>query len=100
MPEDEVQNVFGWSPGKVPVLEPADSAWALEEGSDLVVQLHMVPGSAPEPVKPTIGLFLTSTPPTRAPIAVKLESKTIDIPAGESNYLVEDSYVLLLMSTW
>ena len=45
MPEDEVQNVFGWSPGKVPILEPADTAWALEEGSDLVVQLHMVPGA-------------------------------------------------------
>ena len=44
MPEDEVQNVFGWSPGKVPILEPADTAWVLEEGSDLVVQLHMVRG--------------------------------------------------------
>jgi Flp pilus assembly protein TadD len=94
MPEDEVQNVFGWSPGKVPVMEPADSAWALEEGSDLVVQLHMIAGMAPERVKPTIGLFLTSTPPTRVPMVVKLESKTIDIPAGESSYLVEDSYVL------
>ncbi len=28
------------------------------------------------------------------PIVVKLESKTIDIPAGEANYVVEDSYVL------
>jgi tetratricopeptide (TPR) repeat protein len=28
------------------------------------------------------------------PIVVKLESKTIDIPAGEASYVVEDSYVL------
>jgi Flp pilus assembly protein TadD len=94
MPEDEVQNVFGWSPGKVPALEPAESAWALEEGSDLVVQVHMVQGTTSEAVKPAIGLFLTSTPPTRVPVAVKLESKSIDIPAGEASYLVEDSYVL------
>jgi len=94
MPEDEVQNVFGWSPGKVPILEPADTAWALEEGSDLVVQLHMVPGTTVETVQPSIGLFFASTPPTRVPIVVKLESKSIDIPAGESNYVIEDSYVL------
>jgi tetratricopeptide (TPR) repeat protein len=94
MPEDDVQNVFGWSPGKVPILEPEDTAWALEEGSDLVVQLHMVRGTTTETVQPSIGLFLTSTPPTRVPIVVKLESKTIDIPAGDSNYVIEDSYVL------
>ena len=94
MAEDEVQNVFGWSPGKVPILEPVDTAWALEEGSDLVVQLHMVPGAKAESVQPSIGLFFTSTPPTRIPIVVKLESKSIDIPAGESNYAIEDSYAL------
>jgi len=94
MPDDEVQNVFGWSPGKVPILEPEDTAWVLEEGSDLVVQLHMVPGTKAETVQPSIGLFFSLTPPTRVPIVVKLESKTIDIPAGEANYAIEDSYVL------
>ncbi len=94
MPEDAVQNVFGWSPGKVPILEPKDTAWALDEGSDLVVQLHMVPGSRAETVQPSIGLFFSPTPPTRVPIVVKLESKAIDIPAGAANHVVEDSYVL------
>jgi tetratricopeptide (TPR) repeat protein len=94
MPDDEVQNVYGWSPGKVPVLEPADTAWALEDGSDLVVQLHMIATAQPEGLRPQIGLFFSSTPPTRQPITIKLESKSIDIPAGEANYTVEDSYVL------
>ncbi len=94
MPEDLVQNVFGWSPGKVPVLEPADTAWTLEQGSDLVVQLHLVSSGRTETVQPTIGLFFASTPPTRVPIVVKLESKAIDIPAGEPNYVVQDQYVL------
>jgi Flp pilus assembly protein TadD len=95
MPEDDgVQNVFGWSPGKVPVLEPSDTAWALEPGADLVVQLHMVASPERESVRPSIGLFFSERPPTRSPIVIKLESKSIDIPAGESRYVVEDRYVL------
>jgi len=94
MPEGEVQDVFGWSPGKVPVMEPPDTAWTLAEGSDLVAQLHMVPGATAQVVRPQVGLFFSPTPPTRVPVVVKLESKTIDIPAGEANYVVEDSYTL------
>jgi Flp pilus assembly protein TadD len=94
MPEDEVQNVYGWSPGKVPVLEPADTAWTLDEGSDLVLQLHMVGRSEPETVQPSIGLFFSDRAPTRVPVVVKLESKAIDIPAGQPDYVVEDRYVL------
>ena len=94
MPDDDVQNVYGWSPGKVPILEPEDTAWALEPGTDLVVQLHMVSGGEAADVRPKIGLFFSRTPSTRTPIVVKLESKSIDIPAGESNYAIEDSYVL------
>jgi hypothetical protein len=75
MPEDDVQNVFGWSPGKVPIFEPEDTAWVLEEGSDLVVQLHMVKGAAAENVQPSIGLFLSSTPPTRLSVAYGLQGK-------------------------
>ena len=94
MPEGEVQDVFGWSPGKVPVMEPPDTAWTLDEGSDLVAQLHMVPAATAQSVRPQVGLFFSKTPPTRVPIVVKLESKAIDIPAGEANYVVEDSYTL------
>ena len=94
MPEGEVQDVFGWSPGKVPVMEPPDTAWTLAEGSDLVAQLHMVPGATPQMVRPQVGLFFSPTPPTRVPVVVKLESKAIDIPAGDASYVVEDSYTL------
>ena len=94
MPDDQVQNVYGWSPGRVPVLEPVDTAWTLEEGSDLAVQLHMVPTGSTEVVKPTIGLYFSSTPPTRTPVVIKLESKSIDIPAGDAAYVIEDQYVL------
>jgi Flp pilus assembly protein TadD len=94
MPDDQVQNVYGWSPGRVPAFEPADTAWTLDDGSDLAVQLHLVPSGSPESVRPTIGLYFSSTPPSRAPVVIRLESKSIDIPAGAQAYVVEDQYQL------
>jgi Flp pilus assembly protein TadD len=94
MADDEVQNVFGWSPGKQPTFEAADTGWPLEPGTDVVVQLHMIANAAPQVVQPEIGLFFTDVPPARTVIAVKLESKSIDIAAGDANYAIEDSYVL------
>ena len=90
----QVQNVYGWSPGKVPVMEAADNAWTLNPGTDFVLLLHMIAGVQSETVQPSIGLFFSDTPPTRTPISVKLEAHGIAIPAGEANYVVEDSYVL------
>jgi tetratricopeptide (TPR) repeat protein len=86
--------VYGWSPGKVPVMEAADNAWTLNPGTDFVLLLHMIAGAQSESVQPMIGLFFSDTPPTRTPVSVKLEAQGIAIPAGESNYVVEDSYVL------
>jgi Flp pilus assembly protein TadD len=94
MPDDEVQNVYGWSPGKAPFMEPAERAWTLDKGSDLVVQMHLLPTGTPEPVRPVLGLFLSRTPPAREPFLVRLESKAIDIPAGERELVVSDSYML------
>ena len=90
----QVYNVYGWTPGKVPVMEAADNAWTLDPGTDFVLLLHMIAGATSETVQPSIGLFFSDTPPTRTPISVKLEAHGIAIPAGESNYVVEDSYVL------
>lgn len=85
---------IGWTPGRTPALEPADMSWRLDPGTDLVVQMHMLPGPAPVALRPEIGLYLSSTPPTRVPFMVKLTSTTIDIPAGATDYAVEDSYTL------
>lgn len=94
MDGDAVENVYGWTPGKVPTLDSPDNAWTLEPGTDLVLLLHMIAGATSETVQPSIGLFFSDTPPAHTPISVKLESQTIDIPAGDANYVVEDSYVL------
>lgn len=85
---------IGWAPGRGPILSPPEMAWRLEAGADLVVEMHMLPGEADVTVAPTIGIFFTDQVPTKRPVTLKLGSKVIDIPAGKSDYLVTDSYVL------
>jgi tetratricopeptide (TPR) repeat protein len=94
LPDVQVQTVFGWSPGKAPFMEPAERAWTLEKNSDLVLQLHMLPTGKPEMIQPSVGLFFSRTPPTHEPLTIKLESKAIDIPAGQADYAIDDAYVL------
>ena len=74
-------------------MEPADTAWTLEPGSDLVVQLHMMPTANRRRAADDRPVLLRHAADARAD-RVKLEAKAIDIPAGEANYVVEDSYVL------
>ena len=84
---------LGWTPGQVPQLLD-DTAWRLEAGSDLVVELHMMPTGKPERVQISVGLFFTDEPPSRLPYMVRLGRQSIDIPAGAREYTVTDSYVL------
>jgi len=87
-------NFLGWTPGRGPVVEPADMSWPLDRGTDLVVQLHMFPHGKAETIQPSIGFFFSETPPKRRAFVVKLGSKTIDIPPGVKNYTVTNSYTL------
>lgn len=85
---------LGWTPGKAPVAEPVDMSWGLERGSDLVVQIHLMPTGKPETIRSSLGLFFTDTPPARVPFMINLGSKTIDISAGTKAYSIKDTYVL------
>jgi tetratricopeptide (TPR) repeat protein/mono/diheme cytochrome c family protein len=85
---------LGWTPGQLPPLLPDGMSWRLEANSDLVLQLHMHPGSSPETVQPSVGFFFTNTPPARTPLMLRLGRQNIDIPAGATSYIVEDHYRL------
>jgi tetratricopeptide (TPR) repeat protein len=85
---------LGWSPGRVPAAGADDMAWRLEKDNDLVLQLHLLPTGKPEVVEADIGLFFADRVPTRHPVVLLLGSKTIDIPAGQDDYVIEDRYVL------
>ena len=84
----------GWTPGKVPFMAPESMAWRLDKGADLVLMLHLVPTGKAEIVTSRLGLFFSTSPPTREPVLLRLGSKTIDLPANESEYVVEDEMSL------
>lgn len=85
---------LGWTPGRLPFEEPPGFAWQLDPGTDLVLQLHLRPGAQAEVIQGRIGLYFTSEPPSRVATALRLAIETIDIPPGDSNYVVEDAYRL------
>ena len=82
------------SPGKMPFVQPDSLSWPLAPGTDLVMQLHLLPGPAPVIVQPEVGIYYAETPATLRPVSVVLNSMTIDIPAGEAAHVVRDSYRL------
>jgi len=86
--------MLGWTPGQTPRVSPPGTAWRLEPGSDFVVNLHLQPTGKPETVQASIGVYFTDTEPTRAPVLLRLGSRTLDIAAGDSAYTASDSYVL------
>ena len=83
---------LGWAPGKIPTRQAFP--WALEPGTDLVVQIHMKPTGKTERVRASIGLYFTNKPPAANPVMLRLGSKTIDIPAGAKAHVVTDSYTI------
>jgi len=86
--------LLGWTPGQAPHAAAPGTAWRLEPGSDLVVQLHLQPTGKPETVQVRVGFFFTDTPPSRTPVGLRLGSETIDIPAGDTQYTITDRYVV------
>jgi tetratricopeptide (TPR) repeat protein len=85
---------LGWTPGQLARALPKGLAWRLEPNTDLVVELHMQPTGKAEKVQPSIGFYFTDDPPERTPAMLRLGRQNIDIPAGASQYVVEDSIVL------
>jgi hypothetical protein len=85
---------LGWTPGQVAPLLPADLAWRLDTHSDLVIELHMRPSGRTESVAPSIGLYFSEAAPTRTPAMLRLGRQSIDIPAGQKEYTIADSFVV------
>jgi len=98
MAQDNVQDpdghFIGWAPGRGPIVAPEGMPWRLDRGADLIVELHMIPSKKSFVIQPTVGLFLTDTPPARTPLTVKMGSKLIDIPPGQRAYVITDTYEL------
>lgn len=93
---DPAGQFLGWAPGRGPITSPDGMAWRLDPGTDFVVEVHVVPGAAQgvTRVAPTVGLYLTETPPSRSPVTLKMGSKVIDIPAGKPDHVISAEVVL------
>jgi len=82
---------LSWNPGRVPVKEADGLSWALHPGSDIVLQLHLRRTGRRERLQAEIGFYFTERAPTRTPFKILLTSRAIDIPAGATDYVVNDS---------
>ena len=84
-----------WKPGSSPIVEPPGLALRMDAGNDLVLNTHLQPSGKPESVQPTIGIYFTNQPATKFPVLLQLENDpALDIPAGESNFVVTDEFTL------
>jgi len=84
--------LMGWTPGHQPVPPREGFAWRLRPGTDLVLQLHLLPSGKPEPIQAMLGFYFTDEPPDRQIASIMLRARDIDIPAGESHHLMTDRY--------
>jgi len=86
-----------WKPGTVVSSEPDGMALRLDKGTDLILNSHLQPSGKPEPIQPSIGLYFTDKPATVHPMLLQMQNDAaLDIPAGESNFVVTDEFTLPL----
>lgn len=83
---------LSWQPGKRWSTNPKGLSWRLHPKSDLVLQMHMQPSGKEEKIQSKVAFYFTADAPTRFPLKLGLDSYAIDIPAGETNYVVSDSF--------
>ena len=86
--------ILVWTPGSTPDPGSSLTAWRLEPGQDVVLQLHMVPRGAPVPVRARLGLYFAPGPPTRETFALTLREDHLDIPPGTRDYAIEKRFKL------
>lgn len=91
---ESARYVVGWTPGQIPHQTYPGTVWELPPQTNLDLQLHLLPSGRPVTINPVIGLYFADEPPTRATARLHLRGAKIDIPAGQSDYLVEESIVL------
>ena len=85
---------LGWTPGQVRPLAADGMAWRLHPGSDMLLELHLMPSGQPEVVRSRIGFFFTDEAPTKHPFTIRLGKQNLDIPPDVPDYLSRDRYVL------
>lgn len=89
---DPLGELITWTPGMSADGGTEDAAWELNPNTPLVLHTHLQPSGKPEDVGFQIGFYFTDQKPTVKPVILRVGSRDIDIPAGESRFVVRDSY--------
>jgi Flp pilus assembly protein TadD len=92
--QDPDGHFLGWAPGRGPIEMPDRMPWRLDPGTDLVIEMHLVPGMGTVNVAPRVALYFTDMPPVAQPFMLRMGSKAIDIPAGDPNYAVMKTFTV------
>ncbi len=84
-----------WKPDSPALVEPAGMPWRLDPGNDLILNMHLKPSGKSETLDAQVGLYFTKDPPAKQPMLLALErDDALDIPAGDADFVVEDSLTL------
>jgi len=84
-----------WKPDTPALIEPAGMPWRLDPGNDLILNMHLKPSGKAETLDAEVGLYFTPNPPAKQPMLISLDrDDALDIPAGDANFVVEDSMTL------
>ncbi len=91
--------VAGWAPGAGPLVLPPDLAWRFPKGANLVLQTHLSPKGKAMQEATSVGLRFSKEPPARTYTTIQLPPQFgilngIQIPPGEKNYTLRDSFTL------
>jgi len=89
----------GWAVGGTPAFTPGELAMPLPKGSDFLLQMHFHLTGKPETEKSLVGIYFADKAPERNMITAGLPAlfgfgAGIDIPPGEKNYTIQDSFTL------
>jgi tetratricopeptide (TPR) repeat protein len=92
--QDPSGQLITWTPGMLPDKGTPDTAWKLTPDMKLVLHTHLQSSGKQELVRFRIGLYYADAPPTVRPMILRVGSRAIDVPANESNHVVNDVYTL------
>ncbi len=83
----------GWTPGAITRFLPEGVSKQILKGDYLVLRSHLKPSGKAEYEQSQIGLYFGDAP-KRVLTGMRLHNNSMDIPAGDNNYVVSDSLVV------
>src|ERR1700761_5086350 len=84
-----------WKPDSPALIEPSGMPWRIDPGNDLILNMHLKPTGKVETLQASVGLYFADKPAIAHPMLLQLEhDSAIDIPAGDSTFVIEDELKL------